>query len=131
MNYGYQRTVSIPFEDVDLKIRSALAEIGFGVITEINIKKTFKEKLNLDYPRFRIFGACNPELAEKALTLQPEVAMLMPCNVVFWENDDSSVTLSVIDAEQQLSATGDDDLTQLGKDVDLMLKSAIDSIEIL
>ncbi len=128
MNYGYQRTVSIPFEDVDLKIRSALAEIGFGVITEINIKKTFKEKLNLDYPRFRIFGACNPELAEKALTLQPEVAMLMPCNVVFWENDDSSVTLSVIDAEQQLSATGHDDLTQLGKDVDLMLKRAIDSI---
>ena len=128
MNYGHQRTVSIPFEDVDLKIRSALAEIGFGVITEINIKKTFKEKLNLDYPRFRIFGACNPELAEKALTLQPEVAMLMPCNVVFWENDDSSVTLSVIDAEQQLSATGHDDLTQLGKDVDLMLKSAIDSI---
>ena len=57
MNYGYQRTVSIPFEDVDLKIRFALAEIGFGVITEINIKKTFKEKLNLDYPRFRIFGA--------------------------------------------------------------------------
>ena len=128
MNYGYQRKFSIPFEDVDLKIRSALAEIGFGVITEIDIKKTFKEKLNLDYPRFRIFGACNPELAEKALTLQPEVAMLMPCNVVFWENGDSSVTLSVIDAEQQLSATGHDDLTQLGKDVDLMLKSAIDSI---
>jgi len=128
MHYGYQRTVKTPFEDVDLKIRSALAEIGFGVITEINIKKTFKEKLNLDYPRFRIFGACNPELAEKALTLQPEVAMLMPCNVVFWENDDSSVTLSVIDAKQQLSATGHDDLTQLGKDVDLMLKSAIDSI---
>ena len=128
MNYGYQRTVSIPFEDVDLKIRSALAEIGFGVITEIDIKKTFKEKLNLDYPRFRIFGACNPELAEKALTLQPEVALLMPCNVVFWENGDSSVTLSVIDAEQQLSATGHDDLTQLGKDVDLLLKRAIDSI---
>ena len=128
MNYGYQRTVKTPFEDVDLKIRSALAEIGFGVITEIDIKKTFKEKLNLDYPRFRIFGACNPELAEKALTLQPEVAMLMPCNVVFWENEDSSVTVSVIDAEQQLSATGHDDLTQLGKDVDLMLKSAIDSI---
>ena len=128
MNYGYQRKVSIPFEDVDLKIRSALEEIGFGVITEIDIKKTFKEKLNLDYPRFRIFGACNPELAEKALTLQPEVAMLMPCNVVFWENGDSSVTLSVIDAEQQLSATGHDDLTKLGKDVDLMLKRAIDSI---
>ena len=128
MNYGNQKTISVAFDDVDAKIRFALADVGFGIITEINIKKTFKEKLNLDYPRFRIFGACNPELAEKALTLEPEVAMLMPCNVVFWENGDSSVTLSVIDAEQQLSATGHDDLTQLGKDVDLMLKSAIDSI---
>ena len=84
--------------------------------------------MNLDYPRFRIFGACNPELAEKALSLQPEVAMLMPCNVVFWENNDGSVTLSVVDAEQQLSATDHDDLIQIGKEVDLMLKGAIDSI---
>ena len=128
MNYGYQKTISVTFDDVDAKIRSALADVGFGVITEINIKKTFKEKLNLDYPRFRILGACNPELAEKALNLQPEVAMLMPCNVVFWENIDGSVTLSVVDAEQQLSATDHDDLIQLGKDVDLMLKGAIDSI---
>ena len=108
MNYGYQKTISVAFDDVDAKIRSALADIGFGVITEINIKKTFKEKLNLDYPRFRILGACNPELAEKALNLQPEVAMLMPCNVVF-KNNDGSVTLSVVDAEQQLSATDHDD----------------------
>ena len=128
MNYGYQKTVPVSFDDVDAKIRSALADIGFGVITEINIKKTFKEKLNLDYPRFRILGACNPELAEKALNLQAEVAMLMPCTVVFWENNDESVTLSVVDAEQQLSVTNHDDLIQLGKDVDFMLKSAIDSI---
>ena len=128
MKYGNQKTLSVAFAAGAAKNRSALADIGFGVITEINIKKTFKEKLNLDYPRFRILGACNPELAEKALNLQPEVAMLMPCNVVFWENNDGSVTLSVVDAEQQLSATDHDDLIQLGKDVDLMLKGAIDSI---
>ena len=110
MKYGYQKTVSISFKDVDSKIRSTLAENGFGVITEIDIKKTFKEKLNIDYPRFRILGACNPELAEKALKMQSEVAMLMPCNVVFWENEDSTVTLSAIDAEQQLSVTEHDDL---------------------
>ena len=128
MKYGYQKTVSISFEDVDSKIRSTLAENGFGVITEIDIKKTFKEKLNIDYPRFRILGACNPELAEKALKMESEVAMLMPCNVVFWENEDSTVTLSAIDAEQQLSVTEHDDLIQIGKDVNIMLKTAIDRV---
>ena len=128
MKYGYQKTISISFEDVDSKIRSTLAENGFGVITEIDIKKTFKEKLNIDYPRFRILGACNPELAEKALKMQSEVAMLMPCNVVFWENEDSTVTLSAIDAEQQLSVTEHDDLIQIGKDVNIMLKTAIDRV---
>ena len=128
MKYGYQKTVSISFKEVDSKIRSTLAENGFGVITEIDIKKTFKEKLNIDYPRFRILGACNPELAEKALKMQSEVAMLMPCNVVFWENEDSTVTLSAIDAEQQLSVTEHDDLIQIGKDVNIMLKTAIDRV---
>ena len=126
MKYGYQKTVSISFEDVDSRIRLALAENGFGVITEIDIKKTFKEKLDLEYPRFRILGACNPELAEKALKMQSEVAMLMPCNVVFWENEDKTVTLSAIDAEQQLSVTEHLGLIQIGKDVNVMLKSAID-----
>ena len=126
MKYGYQKTVSISFEDVDSRIRSALAENGFGVITEIDIKKTFKEKLDLEYPRFRILGACNPELAEKALKIQSEVAMLMPCNVVFWENEDKTVTLSAIDAEQQLSVTEHLGLIQIGKDVNVMLMSAID-----
>tara|TARA_A100000164_G_C21814821_1_gene727321 strand:- start:677 stop:1063 length:387 start_codon:yes stop_codon:yes gene_type:complete len=128
MKYGYQKTVSISFEDVDSKIRSTLAENGFGVITEIDIKKTFKEKLNIDYPRFRILGACNPELAEKALKMQSEVAMLMPCNVVYWQNKDSTVTLSAIDAEQQLIVTEHDDLIQIGKDVNIMLKTAIDRV---
>ena len=128
MKYGYQKTVSISFKDVDSKIRSTLAENGFGVITEIDIKKTFNEKLNIDYPRFRILGACNPELAEKALKMQSEVAMLMPCNVVFWENEDKTVTLSAIDAEQQLSVTEHDDLIQIGKDVNIMLKTAIDRV---
>lgn len=128
MKYGYQKTISISFEDVDSKIRSTLAENGFGVITEIDIKKTFKEKLNIDYPRFRILGACNPELAEKALKMQSEVAMLMPCNVIYWENEDKTVTLSAIDAEQQLSVTEHDDLIQIGKDVNIMLKTAIDLV---
>jgi len=128
MNYGYQRTVEKPFESVDTALREALAEVGFGIITEIDVQKTFKEKLDIDYNKYRIFGACNPTLAKQALDQQPEVGMLMPCNVIFWENEDGTVTISAVDGEQQLSPSDEEDLVQLGRDVNGMLRHAVDSI---
>lgn len=128
MNYGYQRTIKKSFEDTDKLLRNALEDVGFGIITEINIKKTFKEKLNLEYPQFKILGACNPLLANQALNIQSEVSMLMPCNIVIWENEDSTVTISGVDVEQQLRVTDLEDLVQIGRDVNKMLKTAIDKI---
>ena len=128
MKYGYQRIVKQTFEYVDKDIREQLAKVGFGIITEIDIMKTFKEKLDIEYPKFKILGACNPALANQALDIQPEVAMLMPCNVVFWENEDKTVTLSSVDAEQQLRLTHHESLVELGRDVNTMLKSAVDSV---
>jgi|TARA_B110000967_G_scaffold205483_1_gene250120 uncharacterized protein (DUF302 family) len=128
MNYGYQRTIKKSFEDTDKLLRNALEDVGFGIITEINIKKTFKEKLNLEYPQFKILGACNPLLANQALNIQSEVSMLMPCNIVIWENEDSTVTISGVDVEQQLRITDLEDLVQIGRDVNKMLKTAIDKI---
>ena len=128
MKYGYQRIVKQTFEYVDKDIREQLAKVGFGIITEIDIMKTFKEKLDIEYPKFKILGACNPALADQALDIQPEVAMLMPCNVVFWENEDKTVTLSSVDAEQQLRLTHHESLVELGRDVNTMLKSAVDSV---
>ena len=90
--------------------------------------KTFKEKLDIKYPKFKILGACNPALANQALDIQPEVAMLMPCNVVFWENKDKTVTISSVDAEQQLTATNHESLIELGRGVNGMLKSAVDLV---
>jgi|TARA_B110000858_G_scaffold70518_1_gene81951 uncharacterized protein (DUF302 family) len=128
MNYGYQRTIKKSFENTDKLLRNALEDVGFGIITEINIKKTFKEKLNLEYPQFKILGACNPLLANQALNIQSEVSMLMPCNIVIWENEDSTVTISGVDVEQQLRITDLEDLVQIGRDVNKMLKTAIDKI---
>ena len=128
MNYGYQKTVKRSFEDVDGALRNALMDVGFGIITEIDVQKTFKEKLDIDYIKYRILGACNPTLAKQALDRQPEVGMLMPCNVIFWENEDGTVTISAVDAELQLKATDQEDLVQLGRDVDGLLRQAVDSI---
>ena len=128
MNYGYQKTVRKSFQDVNNQIRDSLLEEGFGIITEIDIRKTFKEKLNLTYQKFRILGACNPELARKALDYEKEVGLLMPYNIIFWENEDKTVTISVVNAEKQLSYCDNTELSNIGKDVNIMLKRALDLI---
>ena len=128
MNYGYQRIVKKPFEEVDTSIRKLLSEVGFGIITEINIQETFKNKLNLEYPKFKILGACNPKLADQALSIETEVSLLMPCNIVLWENKDLTVTISGVDVEGQLRVTNQEDLVQIGRDVNKQLRSAIDKI---
>ena len=128
MNYGYQRIVKKPFEEVDTSIRKLLSEVGFGIITEINIQETFKNKLNLEYPKFKILGACNPQLAVQAMSIETEVSLLMPCNVVLWENKNLTVTISGVDVEGQLRVTNQEDLVQIGRDVNKQLRSAIDKI---
>jgi len=128
MKYGYQKTIDLTFENVNEKIRESLMKVGFGIITEIDVQRTFKEKLGIDYERFQILGACNPGLANKALNIEREVGLLLPCNVIFWENKDSSVTVSSIDAEKQLGVTSDERLSILGREVNELLIQAIDSI---
>jgi len=128
VNYGYKRIVKKPFEEVDTLIRKLLSEVGFGIITEINIQETFKNKLNLEYPKFKILGACNPKLADQALSIETEVSLLMPCNIVLWENKDLTVTISGVDVEGQLRVTNQEDLVQIGRDVNKQLRSAIDKI---
>ena len=128
MKYGYQKTIDLTFENVNEKIRESLMKVGFGIITEIDVQRTFKEKLGIDYERFQILGACNPGLAIKALNIEREVGLLLPCNVIFWENKYSSVTISSIDAEKQLGVTSDERLLMLGREVNELLIQAIDSI---
>ena len=128
MSYGYQKKTSKSFYEVDEEIREALLKVGFGIISEIDIKKTFKEKLNINYNKYRILGACNPHMANEALKIQLEVGMLMPCNIIFWENEDKTVTISGVDAEKQLNRTNDNKLIKIGQDVNELIKKAIDSI---
>ena len=128
MDYAYQKIKNLDFDKVNEKIREALMDVEFGIITEIDVQKTFKEKLDIHYERFQILGACNPSLAHEALSIEKEIAMFMPCNVVFWENKDGSVTLSAVDAEKQLNFANNKQLSRLGKKVNNLLAQAIDSL---
>jgi uncharacterized protein (DUF302 family) len=113
---------------VDSRVRETLKEQGFGVLTEINVNEAFKEKLNEDFRRYKILGACHPPTAYRALSEELEIGLLLPCNVTLWENDDKSTTLSAINAKEMLSVTGRDDLDELANQVNSWLKTAIDAV---
>jgi uncharacterized protein (DUF302 family) len=105
--YGIRRTVAMPFEQALNKVKAALQEEGFGVLTEIDIQAKLKEKLGVDFKKYSILGACNPPLAYKALQAEPEIGLLLPCNVVVYEQDAKSSVVAAIDPDSMISVVGD------------------------
>ena len=128
MDYGYKRVINDSFESVEAKAREMLAEQGFGVLTEVNVKNTLKEKLDIDFGKYQILGACNPALAFEALSKELGVGLFMPCNVVVWENEDKSTTVASIDAKTMSDLIQNDQIDALAERVNALLKIALDAI---
>tara|TARA_B100000949_G_scaffold52599_1_gene46257 strand:- start:100 stop:486 length:387 start_codon:yes stop_codon:yes gene_type:complete len=128
MEYGYKRVINDSFESVEAKAREMLAEQGFGVLTEVNVKNTLKEKLDIDFGKYQILGACNPSLAFEALSSELGVGLFMPCNVVVWENENKSTTVASIDAKTMSDLIQNDQINALAERVNSLLKIALDAI---
>ena len=128
--YGFSRTVEIPFDAAIEKTRAALKEEGFGVLSEIDLKEKLKEKLDVDFRRYTILGACNPSLAYKTLQEELEIGLLLPCNVIVYEADDKNRSvISAIDAKAMLSVVGNNvTLDQVASEVNERLHRVISSL---
>ena len=129
MKYAYSKNIESGFEDTEHKIRDALMDVGFGVLTEINMKDAFKEKLNLEYKNYKILGACNPTLAHKALESESLIGILMPCNILLIDNENQSTKIVFPYAKSLLEVTENDAIADLANKVDDLLRSAFDAIK--
>ena len=119
---GHWRNLSITYDEALTRLPEALKSEGFGIITEVDIQGTFKSKLGVDFRRYRIFGACNPAFAHTALTKDPRVGVLLPCNVVLYETDDAKAVLGVVDPMQTIgSSSGVPEFAELAQDVKVRL----------
>ncbi len=126
-SYGFGRRVAYPYDEAVEKTKSALKTVGFGVLTEIDVKKTMKEKLNVDFRRYTILGACNPPLAHKALTTDFDIGLLLPCNVVVYEEGEGSV-VRIMDPQAVLGIAKIDSLAPLATDVRSRLEQALSTL---
>jgi uncharacterized protein (DUF302 family) len=128
MSFHQSRMIDISFEDAVARVVAALKAQGFGVLTDIDVQKTLKEKLGVDFRKYRILGACNPPLAHRALQLEDKIGTMLPCNVIVQERNDGRVEVSAVDPVVSMQAVGNPDLLEVANTVQAKLKAVLAAI---
>jgi uncharacterized protein (DUF302 family) len=126
--YAFSTVLETSFEDAVDRIKDALKEEGFGVLTEIDVKTTFKKKLNKDFRKYVILGACNPPFAFRTLETDLDVGLLLPCNVIVYETDEKKAYIAAINPVSALKVIKKDNLKQIAKEVSGKLEKAIEKV---
>jgi len=128
MNYFLAKTVSKSYDEALAAVTEALKGEGFGVLTEIDVKETLKKKLDIDFPKYKILGACNPPLAHKALMSENQIGVLLPCNVVVQEHPDGRVEVSAMDPAAAMQAIGNKGLDAIASDVRARMERVLEKV---
>lgn len=126
--YAIGRSVPLPYEQAVARIRATLQQQGFGVLTEIDVQATLKKKLDVDFKKYVILGACNPPLAYQGFQAEPDVGLLLPCNVVVYEETPAQSRVAVLDPVAQLGISGREDLAPLAREARSKLEKALEQV---
>ncbi len=128
MSYYFSKTIVSNFEEVVLKIIDALKKECFGVLTDIDVKAISKKKLDVDFRKYRILGACNPPFAHRALQAEDKVGTMLPCNVIVQEVADTRIEVAAVDPIASMQAIKNPDLREIANQIQRKLKKVIDSL---
>lgn len=128
MTYGKTITVDMPFDEAVEATKVALKEQGFGTLMEIDIKATLKEKIGAEKDDYVILGACNPRLADAALNLEPQLGLLLPCNVVV-RREEGATIIQALDPEIMVRVSGKEDLQEIAAEAGRLLDAALEALE--
>jgi uncharacterized protein (DUF302 family) len=126
--YYFNKIISKSFEDTESRLREELKNEGFGVLTEIDVKATMKKKLDVDFRRYKILGACNPTFAYKALQLEDKIGTMLPCSVIIQELEGGKIEVAAIDPAASMQAVKNSALSDVANQVRDKLKAVIDNI---
>jgi uncharacterized protein (DUF302 family) len=127
MQYGFSKTVDMPYEQAIEKVTAELKKEGFGVLTSIDVKETLKQKINVDFKKYAILGACNPPIAHRALQEEEELGLLLPCNVVVYEKDEKT-RVSIFDPMVMTWIMENDQMKPIATEVQEKLQRVLKAI---
>ncbi|MCW8811809.1 MAG: DUF302 domain-containing protein [Ignavibacteriaceae bacterium] len=127
MQYGFSKTVDMPYEQTIEKVTAELKKEGFGVLTSIDVKETLKQKINVDFKKYAILGACNPPIAHRALQEEEELGLLLPCNVIVYEKDNKT-RVSIFDPMVMTWIMENDNMKPIATEVQERLQRVLKAI---
>ena len=128
MSYYFSKTVELPFDEAVERVKTELKKDGFGILTEIDVRKTLHEKLGVDFRPYRILGACNPPFAYKALMAEDKIGTMLPCNVIVQELAPGRIEVAAIDPLASMAAVQNPDLGAIGLEVREKLKAVVERL---
>jgi uncharacterized protein (DUF302 family) len=130
MKYYFNKTLkNQDFDAVIEKVTEELKKQGFGVLTEIDVKATLKKKIDVDFRKYRILGACNPTFAHKALSAEPHIGVFLPCNVIVQEHDNGDIEVSAVDPMASMMSVENEALGEIATEVQQMMKQVIENLD--
>jgi uncharacterized protein (DUF302 family) len=128
MSYYFSKMTDASFEEALTKVADELKKEGFGILTEIDVRETLKKKLDVNFQKYKILGACNPPFAYKALQAENKIGMLLPCNVIVQELPDGKVEVAAIDPVQSMQVVGNPTLKAVAEQIQAKLRNVINNI---